>query len=84
MRLRASAAASSSRPSMNMPYARTATAAVAAYRSIVSRLGRFCRDLDRRVLAMGGRLYTAKDSRTDAATFAAATLASAVATSNSA
>ena len=38
---------------------------------IVEGLGRFCRALDERVLAMGGRLYTAKDSRTDAATFAA-------------
>ena len=26
-------------------------------------------DLDRRVMAMGGRLYTAKDSRTSAASF---------------
>ena len=32
-------------------------------------LGRFVADLDRRVLQFGGRLYTAKDSRTDAATF---------------
>ncbi|HKS48154.1 MAG TPA: FAD-binding oxidoreductase [Amycolatopsis sp.] len=33
-------------------------------------LGRFCRELDARVLEMGGRLYTAKDSRTDAEQFA--------------
>lgn len=32
-------------------------------------LGPFLRDLDRRVLEFGGRLYTAKDSRTDAQTF---------------
>ncbi|SIS22118.1 FAD-binding oxidoreductase [Williamsia sterculiae] len=32
-------------------------------------LHEFLTDLDRRVLAMGGRLYTAKDSRTTAATF---------------
>lgn len=38
---------------------------------IVDGLGPFLRDLDARVLALGGRLYTAKDSRTDAATFAA-------------
>ncbi|HBY23908.1 MAG TPA: decaprenylphosphoryl-beta-D-ribose oxidase, partial [Propionibacteriaceae bacterium] len=29
----------------------------------------FLRDLDARILEFGGRLYTAKDSRTDAATF---------------
>lgn len=33
-------------------------------------LGRFCRELDATVLEMGGRLYTAKDSRTDAEQFA--------------
>jgi decaprenylphospho-beta-D-ribofuranose 2-oxidase len=38
---------------------------------IVDGLGEFCRSLDERVLAMGGRLYTAKDSRTDHDTFAA-------------
>lgn len=38
---------------------------------IVDGLGEFCRSLDERVLAMGGRLYTAKDSRTDPDTFAA-------------
>ncbi|MFC5141761.1 FAD-binding protein [Actinomycetospora rhizophila] len=38
---------------------------------IVEGLGEFCRSLDERVLAMGGRLYTAKDSRTDHDTFAA-------------
>ncbi|GAA0509083.1 decaprenylphosphoryl-beta-D-ribose oxidase [Saccharopolyspora subtropica] len=32
-------------------------------------LGEFCRELDARVLEMGGRLYTAKDSRTTAETF---------------
>lgn len=32
-------------------------------------LGRFCNDLDDDVLAAGGRLYTAKDSRTSAETF---------------
>ncbi|KAA9166860.1 FAD-binding oxidoreductase [Amycolatopsis acidicola] len=33
-------------------------------------LGAFCNELDARVLEMGGRLYTAKDSRTSAETFA--------------
>jgi decaprenylphospho-beta-D-ribofuranose 2-oxidase len=33
-------------------------------------LGRFCNELDQDVLAAGGRLYTAKDSRTSAETFA--------------
>lgn len=33
-------------------------------------LGRFCRELDATVLEMGGRLYTAKDSRTGAEQFA--------------
>ena len=32
-------------------------------------LAEFLNDLDRRVMAMGGRLYTAKDSRTSAANF---------------
>lgn len=33
------------------------------------RLNAFVSDLDRKVMAMGGRLYTAKDSRVDAGTF---------------
>lgn len=33
-------------------------------------LGRFCDELDAEVLALGGRLYTAKDSRTSPETFA--------------
>ncbi|HJQ45111.1 MAG TPA: FAD-binding oxidoreductase, partial [Amycolatopsis sp.] len=37
---------------------------------IKSGLGRFCSELDDDVLAAGGRLYTAKDSRTAADTFA--------------
>ncbi|MER7016208.1 FAD-binding oxidoreductase [Saccharopolyspora sp. NPDC000359] len=36
---------------------------------IVKGLGRFCTELDEDVLALGGRLYTAKDSRTTAGTF---------------
>ncbi len=32
-------------------------------------LAEFCNELDRRVMSIGGRLYTAKDSRTSAATF---------------
>ena len=36
---------------------------------IVDGLSRFCTDLDEDVLALGGRLYTAKDSRTSAETF---------------
>ncbi|WP_170210496.1 FAD-binding oxidoreductase [Saccharopolyspora antimicrobica] len=36
---------------------------------IVDGLGRFCTELDEDVLAFGGRLYTAKDSRTTAETF---------------
>jgi decaprenylphospho-beta-D-ribofuranose 2-oxidase len=32
-------------------------------------LSRFCQELDETVLGMGGRLYTAKDSRTSAETF---------------
>jgi decaprenylphospho-beta-D-ribofuranose 2-oxidase len=37
---------------------------------LVDGLGAFCRELDQRVLAMGGRLYTAKDSRTTPDAFA--------------
>ena len=33
---------------------------------IVDGLGRFCNELDEDVLSFGGRLYTAKDSRTRA------------------
>lgn len=33
-------------------------------------LGKFCRELDQDVIVAGGRLYTAKDSRTDAELFA--------------
>ncbi|MER7079192.1 FAD-binding oxidoreductase [Saccharopolyspora kobensis] len=36
---------------------------------IVNGLGRFCTELDEDILALGGRLYTAKDSRTTAETF---------------
>ncbi|MDA3645990.1 FAD-binding oxidoreductase [Saccharopolyspora indica] len=36
---------------------------------IVNGLGRFCTGLDEDILALGGRLYTAKDSRTTAETF---------------
>ncbi|MER2093547.1 MAG: FAD-binding oxidoreductase, partial [Saccharopolyspora rectivirgula] len=36
---------------------------------IVDGLGRFCNELDEDVLSFGGRLYTAKDSRTTAETF---------------
>ncbi|MBQ6644763.1 MAG: FAD-binding oxidoreductase [Saccharopolyspora sp.] len=36
---------------------------------IVDGLSRFCTELDEEVLSLGGRLYTAKDSRTTAETF---------------
>ncbi len=37
---------------------------------VVAGLGRFCDELDERVIGIGGRLYTAKDSRTSATAFA--------------